>query len=90
MNSKSCHPQARSYEHVPAPAVAKYSFGQPRVGNMPFATDYGVCGLAVLCSAKWARCLLTRMRQPNRHALEIYRSRIARSVQYLHQTVAFS
>ena len=33
--------QARSYEQVPAPAIAKYSFGQPRVGNLPFAADYG-------------------------------------------------
>lgn len=36
------HPaaQAQSYENVPAPAIAMYSFGQPRVGNMPFAKDF--------------------------------------------------
>lgn len=34
--------QAKSYEHVPPPTISMYSFGQPRVGNIPFATDYGV------------------------------------------------
>ncbi|BDA48953.1 probable phospholipase A1 EG1, chloroplastic/mitochondrial at C-terminar half [Coccomyxa sp. Obi] len=31
---------ARDYKNVPAPAVTMYSFGQPRVGNLPFSTDY--------------------------------------------------
>lgn len=40
--------QARDYENVPAPAVTMYSFGQPRVGNLPFSTDYGAC-MPCLC-----------------------------------------
>ena len=39
--------QARDYKNVPAPAVTMYSFGQPRVGNLPFSTDYGANALSV-------------------------------------------
>ncbi|EIE18845.1 alpha/beta-hydrolase [Coccomyxa subellipsoidea C-169] len=31
---------ARDYGNVPEPAVTMYSFGQPRVGNLPFSSDY--------------------------------------------------
>lgn len=33
--------QAHEWENVPAPHVTMVSFGQPRVGNLPFAEDYG-------------------------------------------------
>ena len=35
------HLQAKEWKNVPAPKVTMVSFGQPRVGNMPFARDYG-------------------------------------------------
>jgi hypothetical protein len=35
--------QAREYENVAEPAVTMYSYGQPRVGNLPFSSDYGGC-----------------------------------------------
>ncbi|KAK9918553.1 hypothetical protein WJX75_004940 [Coccomyxa subellipsoidea] len=31
---------AREYENVAEPAVTMYSYGQPRVGNLPFSSDY--------------------------------------------------
>ena len=33
--------QAKEWKNVPAPKVTMVSFGQPRVGNLPFARDYG-------------------------------------------------
>lgn len=33
--------QAREYKNVLPPGVTMYSFGQPRVGNLPFSSDYG-------------------------------------------------
>ena len=41
--------QAHEWKNVPAPRVTMVSFGQPRVGNLPFAEDYGAlhAGLCV-------------------------------------------
>ena len=36
-----CCEQAHEWKNVPAPHVTMVSFGQPRVGNHPFAQDYG-------------------------------------------------
>ena len=35
------HLQAKEWKNVPTPKVTMVSFGQPRVGNLPFARDYG-------------------------------------------------
>ncbi len=41
-NLSSCRiMQAKEWKNVPAPCVTMVSFGQPRVGNLPFAQDYG-------------------------------------------------
>lgn len=53
--------QAREYENVAEPAVTMYSYGQPRVGNLPFSSDYGGClsiSTSLLCCAALASAFM--------------------------------
>ena len=40
-SNKACGMQATEQKSRPQPDLSVYTFGQPRVGNIPWAEDYG-------------------------------------------------
>lgn len=59
--------QAREYENVAEPAVTMYSYGQPRVGNLPFSSDYGGC-LSIKTLSLMLFCSRLKCSRPHKKA----------------------